>query len=685
MSQFRQLVREIHRRSLWQVLSVYLAGSWVAVQVVDTLVDNAGLPEWMPGMAIALLVIGFPVVMATAFIQEGVGHAGAPEPGAASLGGSPARDGGSGPSVEAVARSGVFTWRNALIGGLGAFALWGMIATALLATRSGPDEAGSAASVARARGERPVVAVLPFTSGGTEAESRTLSLGLHDDLLTRLSKIQSLRVISRTSMMQYQETTKDIRSIGRELGAAAILEGSVITLGDQVSINAQLIDAVSDEHLWAQNYQRAYTVQNLFDLQRDIAEQITRALSATLLPQEQEELAEIPTEDLDAYNFYLRGNTYFNNGPRSEDFDVAFQMYERAIELDPDFAEAYAKLGLAHSQRCQARGTCWRDDVRAETLDASSRALSLDPELPEALVAMGYYHYSIERDFPKALEYAERAEAVGYDDAEVHHLLGAVQRRLDDFTGSFTSWTRAVELDPLSAHFLEDLASTSTFTRRFDEAESALIRSIELAPEEAVSYSRLVYLYLKTDGRDTRRARGAVAQYPTPDDGEMDGELWWIDLVDRNFDQALSTPYGQRNAYRRALVLELAGRVDEARPAWDSVSVGVGNVVSENPEAWRARLSLARAFAGLGRGDEAIAQVDTALAQMPFDFDAVDAVDAHYQAAAVFARAGAPERAADVIEILLGRPTGVTAAELDGDPELDIVRDHPRIKALLDR
>jgi tetratricopeptide (TPR) repeat protein len=221
--------------------------------------------------------------------------------------------------------------------------------------------------------------------------------------------------------------------------------------------------------------------------------------------------------------------------------------------------------------------------------------------------------------------------------------------------------------------------------RRFDEAESALLRSVELEPEEAIYYTRLVYLYLKEDGRDTRRARGVVEQYPTPRDGEMDGELWWLDLVDRNFEAALATSYGQRNAYRRALALELAGRVEAARPAWDSVSVGVGNVVSENPQAWNARLTLARAYAGIGRDEEAVAQVDTALAQIPFERDAVDAADAHYRAATIFARAGAPERAAEVIEILLERPTGVTAAELDGDPEMDVVRDHPRIRALLDR
>jgi TolB-like protein/Tfp pilus assembly protein PilF len=688
MLEIKRLVREIHRRSLWQVLSIYLAGSWVAVQVVDTLVDNAGLPAWMPGMAIALLVIGFPVVMATAFIQEGVRH-GEVDPDSASdsatgpVAGPADASGGSALPGGAPSGLGLFTWRNALLGGVGAFALLGVVATVFVVTRGAPTETGTAASAARARGERPVVAVLPFTSGGTEAESRTLSLGLHDDLLTRLSKIQSLRVISRTSMMQYQETTKDIRSIGEELGAAAILEGSVLTVGDQVSVNAQLIDAVTDEHLWAENYQRAYTVQNLFDLQREIAEQITGALSATLLPEERSELAAVPTEDLDAYNFFLRGNTYFNNGPRSEDFEVAFQMYERSVEIDPDFAEAWAKLSLAHSQRCQNYNSCSRPAVRTATLDAASKALSLAPSLPEALVAMGYYHYSIEKDYPRALEYAQRAAESGYDDPEVHHLLGAVVRRMDDFTGSFDSWSKAVELDPLSGHFLEDLGSTATYSRRFDEAESALVRAIELAPTESAPYSRLSELFIKLDGMDTQRARNAVLEYPNLDDGEMDSDLWWLDLVDRDFEAALTSPYGQRNPYRRALVLDLAGRVDEARAVWDSVTVGTGNFLSENPEAWGARLSLARAYAGLSRNEEAVAQTDTALAAVPFEVDAVSAVGAHYRAATIFARVGDAGRTAEMMELLLDRSTGTTPAELRADPEFDAIRTDPRIRDLI--
>ena len=402
----------------------------------------------------------------------------------------------------------LFTWRHAMAGGVAAFALWGVVATFLLL--SGPR---GESSTAGAGPDRPVIAVLPFTSGGSEEDSKTLSLGLHDDLLTRLSKIKALRVISRTSMMQYQETTKDIRAIGRELGAAAILEGSVLAVGDQVRVNAQLIDASTDEHLWADNYQMAYTLKNIFDLQREIAERIAEALSATLLPDEKTELAAVPTEDLDAYNFFLRGNRYFDAGPRSDDFTVSFQMYEQAIELDPEFTDAYVRLALARSERCQNRGTCFRPENRIAILEAASRALSLAPDLPQAMVAMGYYHYAVERDFEKALDYGLRAEEDGLGDAEVHHLLGAVKRRMDDFEGSIESFAEAARLDPLSGHFLEDLGHTSLYVRLFEEAEEILRRAIALAPNERTAYGYLGDLYLSVDGTDTKRARNAVLEF----------------------------------------------------------------------------------------------------------------------------------------------------------------------------
>ena len=450
-------------------------------------------------------------------------------------------------------------------------------------------------------------------------------------------------------------------------------------------MNAQLIDASTDEHLWADNYQMAYTLENIFDLQREIAERIAEALSATLLPDEKTELAAVPTEDLDAYNFFLRGNRYFDAGPRSDDFTVSFQMYEQAIELDPEFTDAYVRLALARSERCQNRGTCFRPENRTAILEAASRALSLAPDLPQAMVAMGYYHYAVERDFDKALDYGLRAEEDGLGDAEVHHLLGAVKRRMDDFEGSIESFAEAARLDPLSGHFLEDLGDTSLYVRLFEEAEEIIRRAIALAPNERTAYGYLGDLYLSIDGTDTERARNAVLEFSDTTVGTVQSTLWRADLIDGDFAAALARPYTQRNTYRRAKTLELAGRLDEARVAWDSMATDMAPWVEENPDVRGARMTLARAYTALGRGEEAVQHATIVMEAMPFTRDAVAAVGYHYQAAEIFALVGEPARAVQLLELLLDRNSGVTAAELAADPGLASLRDRPDFRALIER
>ena len=380
-----------------------------------------------------------------------------------------------------------------------------------------------------------------------------------------------------------------------------------------------------------------------------------------------------------------RGNSYFDAGPRSDDFTVSFQMYEQAIELDPDFTEAYVRLALARSEYCQNRGTCFRAQNRTAILDAASRGLSLAPDLPQAMVAMGYYHYAVERDFEKVLEYGLRAERDGLGDAEVHHLLGAVKRRMDDFDGSIESFGEAARLDPLSGHFLEDLGHTSMYAGRFEEAEDILRRSIALAPNERTSYGYLGDLYLSVDGSDTRRARNAVLEFPDTTVGNVQSDLWQADLIDGDFDAALARPYTQRNSYRRAVTLELAGRLDEARVVWDSLATGLAPVVEENPGRFGARLTLGRAYTALGRAQDAVQQAEAALESMPFTRDAVAAIGVHHQAAEIFARVGEPDRAVEVLQQLLDHNSGTTPQELAADPALAPLRDHPGFRALIER
>jgi len=268
MSRLRQLIGEVHRRSLWQVLLIYVGASWAVLQVVDTLAGALQLPDWLEPVAMVLLIVGLPIVLATAFVQEGGPGGDRAEPAVATD--SRQSDGGAVGSL--------FTWRNAIAGGVLAFAAWGVVAAAWILFGDRPEPAVAdvppGADVARAATERPAIAVLPFQNMSGLDEDRFFTEGMHDEILTRLAKIGSLHVISRTSVLGYSSTATNIRQIAEELGVGYIGEGSVRRAENLVRITVQLIDARTDEHVWAETYDRELSPAAIFDIQSDVAERI---------------------------------------------------------------------------------------------------------------------------------------------------------------------------------------------------------------------------------------------------------------------------------------------------------------------------------------------------------------------------------------------------------------------------
>ncbi len=378
----KKLIREIHRRSLWQVLVIYGVGAYIGFEVIQTLTEGLGLPSWFPSCAIMLFIIGLPIVLATAFVQEGLGSAARRDPTLlpdVEIGGAAAAEHAR---REAAGARRVFTWRNALMGGVFAFALWGVVAAGWLLLAGDIVREARESGVAAAADERwKSIAVLPFENLSDDPENAFFAAGIHDDILSQLSKIRDLTVISRTSVMQYAGTEKDMRTIADELGARTSLEGSVRRAGGQVRIVTQLIDAKADAHLWSETYDRELTVANVFAIQSEIAQRIAQALKAELSPEEKERIASRPTDSPEAYDFYLRGKEYFRRpGLEKENYRIAQQMYERAVELDPQFALAHASLSRVHSLFYRASF-----DRSAERLsqarEAAGRALELDPDL----------------------------------------------------------------------------------------------------------------------------------------------------------------------------------------------------------------------------------------------------------------------------------------------------------------
>lgn len=486
MSAFERLLKEVHRRSLWQVLLIYVGASWAVIEAVQGLTEATGLPGWFPSFAVGLLLIGFPVVMATAFVQHGIGGVEGRRDRETEA--EPATKASSDPAVGSVravepapaatSAHRLLTWRNAVGGGVMAMALWGVLATGWILTGQPTGLArggGGGSGIALA-----TVAVLPFENMSPDEDNAFFAAGIHEDILTQLSKIAALTVISRTSVMPYAETDKSLRQIGEELRAGAILEGSVRRAGNQVRITTQLIDSRNDAHLWAQTYDRE--LDDVFRIQTEIATHVAEALEATLSPDEEARIAASPTADLEAYDIYLRGRELYNEY-NVEANEAAIELFGQAIALDPDFALAWAGLGDAYAQAYTRFG---REREYGDSAVAAARnAVRLGPELGDAHKALGL-------------------------------ALAAMGRRDE----ALQTYFRSAELNPSNFAVVNNIGTIVSTRGELDEALVWYRRSARIAPNEEFPRTNAAELYT------------LLGDFETADD--------WLTEAERDFPEGLS-------------------------------------------------------------------------------------------------------------------------------------------------
>ena len=672
---WRRLIHEIHRRSLWQVLGIYSVGSWFVLQVVDTIVGALKLPDWAPPIALILLIIGLPIMLATAFVQEGSRSALSETAGEATEPGSRA----AGPHHH------LFTWRNAILGGAAAFALWGVVAAGWLVLGGTPPGTS---------GERlPSVAALPFANLSGDPEDAYFTDGIHDEILARLAKIAGLRVISRTSVLGYRDTPKNLRDVAEELGVGHVLEGTVRKVGSRIRVTAQLIDAERDQHVWAEQYDRELTAENLFEIQGDVAQTIAAALRTELSPEETERIRARPTEDLEAYEYYLRGNESWNRSYDRPAVEQSIQMWERAVALDPGFAVAYAALSRAHSMMWWVYYD--RTPQRLQRAkQAVDRALELEPGLPEGFTALGFYHYWGFLDYARALEAFAAAEEAQPNDPDISLGIGSVQRRQGDMEAALVSFQRWQELDPRSAMAAYGIAQTYGLLRRFDAARLYRDKAIALAPEWGGAYVAKAVHYVASGQTEQAREvlnlageRGVL----TPQDA-----FWvvWLDAVEGEYEAGLERLQEAPDAFEgqfrymprvqwQAVLHGLLGDRERARANWDSSRVHLEERVAEHPEDSRFHSALGIAYAGLGRKEEAIREGKLGVALMPRSREALRGIVGVVELARIYATVGELDAAVEEIETLLDRPGLMTQHTLRLEPWWRPLHGHPRFEALL--
>lgn len=492
----RLLIRGIHRRLLWQVLLIYVVGAWACYELIERITDRLALPAWLPVLAVILLLLGLVFNVATALVQER-GPAGG-QADRASIEDSSERL-AAGSEISGAER--LFTWRNAITGGVVALALWGVVAAGWLVF--GEGRASSAA-------ERKSIAVLPFENLSPNPDDAYLADAMHDEIISQLGKIASLKVISRTSVMEYRDQTRNLREIAQELGVTHILEGTVRREDDRVRITTQLIDAAYDEHIWVEHYER--DLPNTFSVQAELAQTVASVLEEALTPEELERIQAKPTDSPQAYDQYIRGSEYLNRSWQKSNLRIAGDRFSEAVRLDPEFAAAYARLSVAHS-RMYWFGYDRTEGRLGKAREAAEKAFRLKSDLPDAHIALGTFYYYAERDYERALAEFSLALRLQPNNSDALFIAGAVHARRGEWTLNLKNLKKAFELDPRSPVKATLVAQSYGWLRNFSEALRHIDMAISLSPETTQYYFIKAFLILSWRG-DPEEALRVIEEAP---------------------------------------------------------------------------------------------------------------------------------------------------------------------------
>lgn len=465
-----KLISELRRRNVFRMAMLYVLAAWLIMQVAEVMMALGNLPDWVGPAILAVLAVGFPIALVFSWFYELT-----PEGIALDK------------DVEQDASIRHITGRRI------DFIVIALLSAALLVFAWDKWRVPQAPPRS--------IAVLPFeiqSPGNGDAEF--LATGIQDGLLTRLSQIGSLKVISRTSSARYEDSPKSVKQIASELGVRAIVEGAVQRSGDQIRVNIQLIDAESDEHLWADAYHRSLTASNLFGLQNEIVETIAVQLDAKLVPNGVGESITMPTQNLEAYTEYLRGMK--NADIESVDsLNAAAENFERATELDPGFALAYVGLADAYlTLGAHFLGGMKIDESVARAEPPLMQALRLEPSLIEAQASLGLLRQQ-QGDWPAAERAFDEAIALRPNYARVFRLYGRMRWRQGRNEEALQHLYQALRLDPYSVPINSDIARIDEEMGRFDEALARYLRVVEIEPGHAFAYVYIAAIHYLVFGR----------------------------------------------------------------------------------------------------------------------------------------------------------------------------------------
>jgi len=541
------------------------------------------------------------------------------------------------------------------------------------------------------------IAVLPFANRSNQADDLFFTDGIHDDLLTQLAKIHDLTVISRTSVMEYRDTRKNLKEIGGELNVGNILEGGIQKVGDRVRINAQLIEVATDKHLWAETFDRELTAENIFDIQSEIARKIVQAIAVELTPEEERRLSEVPTQNLAAYEAYLRSREIFYGANYTRSQEAAAQPWlEKAIELDPDYAEAYAQLANIYGQ------TYWRGIDTSEAFLAKyratiARALELNPNSPSALRAQANYHYRVENDYETSARLQKKALENAPGDVDLHGDRGLSLRRLGRFDESIASFKRALQIDPANRFYYQIMVETMVTAGRWEDILENTVPLADADPDDLDSQIDRAIAQLNLTG-DLEPLERVFKTMNLIDSSKYFTYSARVHMLRRDPDAAIEVLNNALWSSTEVPLISLNNRDFELAKAWqmkgdeDTARMHYERVIEsledvENSALQRRSyggMQIAISMARLGRFDEAL-ELAARLANDPLvRNDNLLWGRMQWQLGLVKALAGETNEALEILRVSLETPSAFrpTVWDLYYGPEWDFMRDDPRFVEL---
>jgi len=678
MSEKPSFFSELKRRNVYKVAVAYVVAGWALAQGIAQVFPVFDVPNWIVRLIVLLIIIGLPIALALAWMFEltpqGIKRTEAAD------------------AIPGTARQKKHAWIYVIvIGGLLSIGLF-FLGRYSAATRQSPSDLPAKS-----------IAVLPFNNLSRDPDNAYFADGVQDEILTDLARIADLKVISRTSVMHYRSgIARNLREIGEQLGVAHVLEGSVQRAGNRVRVNAQLVDARTDRHLWAQTYDR--DLADVFAIQSEIAKTIADQLRAKLSPREKTAIERPPTSDISAFDLYARAKdlllTAGEGGAGKADSLQAVDLLNQAIARDPSFFQAYCRLAEAHDGLYS--GGHDHTSARLALAEAAIAAASrLRPNAGETHLARARNIYQGYRDYNGALAELELARQTLPNDSRVFELTGYIQRRQPGrYEEATRTLERAIDLDPRNVVVLQQVAAFNYCRlRRYTDAKSAWDRLLAITPDDvsAKAERAMVDLEWKGDTRPLHQMIDAI-RATNPAAVQRIAEGWIIcALAERDAASANNaliasgenpiTLSNENVLFNRPFVEGVIARMTKgdakARSAFTAARAEQEKIVQAQPNYGPALCILGLIDAGLGRKEEALREGRRAVELLPVEKDAPEGVDMVKYLAMIAAWIGDKDLACEQLAMAIRGPSGLSYGQLKLLPFWDPLRGDPRFEQIV--